>query len=134
ALDDAGQTKHFQCVYHAWTYDLEGTLVGVAFERGAHGRGGMPADFCKAEHGPRKLRTTTLCGLVFVTLSPETPPIEDALGEDVRGRIARVLRRPVRVLGRFTQALPNNWKLYLENVKDTYHASLLHNFFTTLRL
>jgi len=22
--------------------------------------------------------------------------------------------------------LPNNWKLYVENVKDTYHASLLH--------
>jgi anthranilate 1,2-dioxygenase large subunit len=25
----------------------------------------------------------------------------------------------------------NNWKLYVENVKDSYHASLLHLFFTT---
>ena len=38
------------------------------------------------------------------------------------------------MLGRFTQVLPNNWKLYVENVKDTYHASLLHLFFTTFRI
>ena len=38
------------------------------------------------------------------------------------------------VTGRFTQTLNNNWKLYFENVKDTYHASLLHTFFTTFRL
>src|SRR5258706_14783665 len=30
--------------------------------------------------------------------------------------------------------LPSNWKLYMENVKATYHASLLHTFFTTFRL
>jgi phenylpropionate dioxygenase-like ring-hydroxylating dioxygenase large terminal subunit len=30
--------------------------------------------------------------------------------------------------------LPSNWKLYFENVKDTYHASLLHLFFSTFRL
>jgi anthranilate 1,2-dioxygenase large subunit len=38
------------------------------------------------------------------------------------------------VLGRVTQALPNNWKLYMENVKDSYHASILHLFFTTFEL
>jgi phenylpropionate dioxygenase-like ring-hydroxylating dioxygenase large terminal subunit len=134
ALDDAGTAKRFQCVYHAWTYDLEGNLVGVAFEKGSHGRGGMPPGFCKAEHGPRKLRTATVCGLVFASLSEDTPAIDEYIGEDVRGRIARVLRGPVQVLGRFTQALPNNWKLYLENVKDTYHASLLHTFFATFRV
>lgn len=135
ALDDSGTARRvFQCVYHAWSYDLAGNLVGIAFEKGSHGRGGMPASFCKGEHGPRKLRTATLCGLVFATLSPETPPLEEYLGDEVRGRIARVLRRPVRVLGRFIQALPNNWKLYVENVKDTYHASLLHTFFGTFRI
>jgi anthranilate 1,2-dioxygenase large subunit/terephthalate 1,2-dioxygenase oxygenase component alpha subunit len=45
-----------------------------------------------------------------------------------------VLHKPVVVTGRFTQMLPNNWKLYYENVKDTYHASLLHTFFTTFRI
>ena len=42
-------------------------------------------------------------------------------------------RKPV-VLGRYTQVLPNNWKLYVENVKDSYHASILHLFFTTFEL
>ena len=133
-VDGCGKRETLQCPYHAWTYDLEGNLVGIAFERGSHGRGGMPPEFCKADHGPRKLRVATFHGLVFASLSPDTPPLEDYLGEAVRGRIARVLRRPVQVLGRFTQALPNNWKLYIENVKDTYHASLLHAFFTTFRV
>jgi anthranilate 1,2-dioxygenase large subunit/terephthalate 1,2-dioxygenase oxygenase component alpha subunit len=134
ALDDAGTAKHFQCVYHAWTYDLRGNLIGVAFERGASGAGGMPPSFCKSEHGPRKLRTAVLCGLVFASLSDQAPPIEVYVGEEILGRIRRVLRKPMRVLGRFVQVLPNNWKLYVENVKDTYHASLLHAFFGTFRI
>ncbi len=135
ALDDSGSAKHFQCIYHAWTYNLTGDLIGIAFEKGSNGRGGMPAGFCKEEHGPRKLRTTTLHGLVFATLSDETPTIEEYLGEQILARIRRVLgKKPVRVLGRSVQVLPNNWKLYAENVKDTYHASLLHAFFGTFRI
>jgi phenylpropionate dioxygenase-like ring-hydroxylating dioxygenase large terminal subunit len=135
ALDDAGSAGgHFQCVYHAWTYDLTGRLVGIAFEKGSNGRGGMPASFCKADHGPRRLRTTGLAGLVFGTLSAETPPIEEYLGPEVLGRLRRVLRKEITVMGRYVQALPNNWKLYVENVKDTYHASLLHAFFGTFRI
>jgi anthranilate 1,2-dioxygenase large subunit/terephthalate 1,2-dioxygenase oxygenase component alpha subunit len=38
------------------------------------------------------------------------------------------------VIGRFKQSIPNNWKLYMENVKDSYHASLLHVFFTTFNI
>jgi anthranilate 1,2-dioxygenase large subunit len=62
-------------------------------------------------------------------------PIEEYLGEPIMAHIARVLagRTPV-VLGRYTQALPNNWKLYMENVKDSYHASILHLFFTTFEI
>ena len=134
ALDDAGSAKHFQCIYHAWTYDLCGNLTGIAFEKGSNGRGGMPAEFSKKEHGPRKLRTATLNGLVFATLSAETPPLAAYLGDEILGRITRVLHKPLRVLGRFVQVLPNNWKLYVENVKDTYHASLLHAFFGTFRI
>jgi len=40
----------------------------------------------------------------------------------------------VKILGGYTQVLQSNWKLYFENVKDTYHASLLHLFFSTFRL
>ena len=45
-----------------------------------------------------------------------------------------MLRGKPKILGTTSQILHNNWKLYVENVKDTYHASLLHTFFTTFRL
>ena len=134
ALENGGNVKSFQCVYHAWTYDRKGNLKGVAFQNGAGGKGGMAKSFCMEQHNPRKVRTTVLCGLVFGTLSDAAPPIEDYLGEEILGRLKRVLGKPIEVLGRFTQALPNNWKLYAENVKDTYHASLLHSFFATFRV
>jgi len=126
-----GSAASHTCVYHAWRYDHSGNLLSVAFERGVNGRGGMPKDFCREAHAPRKLRTASFCGLVFGTLSPDAPPIELYLGQEVAGRMRRVLGRPLSILGRFTQSLPNNWKLYAENVRDTYHASLLHTFFTT---
>ena len=135
AFDDGGNVgNQFRCVYHSWSYDLAGNLRGIAFERGINGVGGMPKDFCRDDFSPRKLRTTTLCGLVFATLSPDTPPIEEYIGAEVLPRLKRVLNRPIRVMGRFVQPLPNNWKLYVENVKDTYHASILHTFLTTFRI
>jgi anthranilate 1,2-dioxygenase large subunit/terephthalate 1,2-dioxygenase oxygenase component alpha subunit len=94
----------------------------------------MDKSFAMEAHGPRKLRTASVCGLVFGTLSTDTPPLEAYLGEEILGRMRRVLKKPVAILGKFTQALPNNWKLYIENVKDTYHASLLHTFFATFRI
>lgn len=133
-LEDQGNVKDFQCVYHAWRYDLRGNLTSIAFRRGVNGQGGMPEDFRLEDHRPREVRVTTLCGLVFGTLSDQAPPIEDYIGPEITARIRRVMRAPVEVLGRFTQPLPNNWKLYMENVRDTYHASLLHLFFTTFRI
>ena len=135
-LDEKGKgNKDFSCVYHAWTYDLEGTLTGVAFQKGVKGKGGMAPDFKLSDHGPRKLRVATMHGLVFGTFAHDGPSLEDYLGDEISSRIARVLegRKPV-VLARYTQALPNNWKLYVENVKDSYHASILHLFFTTFEL
>jgi anthranilate 1,2-dioxygenase large subunit len=135
ALETRGNTKDFSCVYHAWTYDRQGNLKGVAFKDGIKGKGGMPASFCMERHNPRKLRLAEAFGIVFGSFSNDVPPLEEHLGEEIYSRIGRVMkgRTPV-VLGRYTQALPNNWKLYMENVKDSYHASILHLFFTTFEL
>jgi len=76
ALEKSGKDANFQCVYHAWSYNRQGDLTGVAFAKGVKGQGGMPASFCKEEHGPRKLRVSVFCGLVFGTFSEETPDIE----------------------------------------------------------
>src|SRR5262245_47739221 len=134
-LEQRGSAKDFSCVYHAWTYDRQGNLIGVAFKDGINGKGGMPPSFCMQDHGPRKLRVAELHGLVYGSFSETVPPFEEYLGEEIVLRIERVLagRKPV-VVGRYTQALPNNLKLYMENVKDSYHASILHLFFTTFEL
>jgi phenylpropionate dioxygenase-like ring-hydroxylating dioxygenase large terminal subunit len=134
-LDDGGNAKEFQCVYHAWRYDLRGNLRSIAFQRGVNGKGGMPANFRMEEHGPRKLRTTVLFGIVFGTFSDATPDIETFVGTEVVDRLRIVASgRRLEIIGRFTEVLPNNWKLYAENVRDTYHASLLHLFFATFKL
>jgi anthranilate 1,2-dioxygenase large subunit len=135
-LDKHGHRENdFTCAYHGWTYDKKGNLTGIAFKNGVKGQGGMPDAFRMEEHGPRKLKVAVLHGLIFGSFSNAVPPLENYLGSEICSRIKRVLggRVPV-VLGRFTQVLPNNWKLYIENVKDSYHASILHLFFTTFQL
>ena len=122
------------CVYHSWRYDLAGNLQSVAFRRGVAGLGGMPDSFNLEEHGLKQLRTDQFAGLVFGTLSPEAPPLADYIGNLIGSRLGRVMRGKPKILGTTSQILHNNWKLYVENVKDTYHASLLHSFFTTFRV
>jgi len=133
-LKSRGNSKEIACVYHNWTYDLAGNLTAVAFRRGIRGKGGMPADAHPESQAPRQLRVASYHGLVFGTLSEKTPPIDAYLGPEIAARVRRVMKAPVRILGGYSQMLPNNWKLYLDNVKDTYHASLLHLFFTTFRI
>ena len=129
-----GKAERFACVYHNWTYDHAGNLTNVAFRRGIGGKGGMPADATPESNAPRKLRVASLDGLVFGTLSPEVASLEDYIGPAVLPRLQRVLQKPLKVLGAYTQVLPCNWKLYMDNTKDSYHASLLHLFFTRFRL
>jgi anthranilate 1,2-dioxygenase large subunit/terephthalate 1,2-dioxygenase oxygenase component alpha subunit len=133
-LKERGEAREIVCVYHNWTYDLSGKLTGVAFRRGIAGKGGMPSDCKPEEHAPRGLRIALFAGLVFGTLGRNTPPLEEYLGPDHVARIRRVMRAPARLIGGYSQIIPSNWKLYIENVKDSYHASLLHMFFTTFRL
>lgn len=133
-FEQRGNAKEISCIYHGWTYDLSGRLTGVAFEHGVKRQGGMPPEFHKEEHHLARLKVAELAGLVFGTFRDDAPELEDYLGPAVVGGIRRVLNRPVHILGRSTQVLPNNWKLYFENVKDNYHASILHLFLTTFRI
>jgi len=69
-----------------------------------------------------------------LTLSQEVSSLESYISPEILPRIRRVMIKPLKLLGAYTQVLPNNWKLYMDNVKDTYHASLLHLFFTRFRI
>ena len=42
--------------------------------------------------------------------------------------------KPISILGYQRQRIYGNWKFYLENLRDTYHASLLHEFLVTFGL
>ena len=121
-------------MYHAWSYSLKGELKSVAFQRGLKRQGGMPKEFDKSQHNLRRLRVVEFSGLIFGSFSEDAPDIEDYLGPEIAQRIRRVLNRPIRILGQNVQVLNNNWKLYIENAKDSYHASILHTFFTTFEI
>lgn len=126
-----GNVRDFTCVYHNWTYDLAGNLTGVAFKRGVRGQGGLDPEFDQAEHGLERLRVDTYGGLVFGTFDREIPAFSAYIGDELAANIDRVFPRPLKVLGYHSQILPNNWKLYAENNRDSYHASLLHVFHNT---
>jgi phenylpropionate dioxygenase-like ring-hydroxylating dioxygenase large terminal subunit len=126
-----GNVRELTCVYHNWVYDLTGKLTGVAFKRGVGGKGGLSEDFDPASHGLRRLRVESYRGIVFGTFSGETPSFTDYIGAELARCIDRVMVKPLKVLGYHSQILPNNWKLYAENTKDSYHASLLHVFHNT---
>jgi hypothetical protein len=128
-----GSAKKLYCVYHAWSYKLNGELSHAAFQNGLRGEGGLPPDFDKAQHGLKQLRVQEFCGLVFATFSLEVEDLEAWLGDVAQG-IRRVCHKPLKVLGYDTQRIHANWKAYHENPRDSYHANILHTFYGTFGL
>ncbi|MGE3246460.1 MAG: Rieske 2Fe-2S domain-containing protein, partial [Beijerinckiaceae bacterium] len=131
---ERGNAPELTCLYHAWTYDLKGQLTGVAFRNGVKGKGGMPKDFDVKQHRLERLRVETFAGLVFATFSDKTPDVATYLGPDMAKFMRRNFDRPLKILGVQSQIIHNNWKLYAENIRDSYHATLLHTFYTTFKV
>jgi salicylate 5-hydroxylase large subunit len=130
-----GHTVEFMCPYHQWTYDLRGHLVGVPFRRGLRKQGGMPADFALEGHGLQQLQVVERHGVVFATFASAPPPFDEYLGTTMLAYFDRVFDgRGLRLLGYMRQRIDSNWKLMFENIKDPYHASLLHVFLVTFGL
>jgi salicylate 5-hydroxylase large subunit len=130
-----GNAPEFMCPYHQWTYDLKGNLVGLPFRRGLRQQGGMPPEFSLDEHSLQTLRVTERHGVVFASFGEQLPSFEDYLGPSMLAYFDRVFDgRPLRVLGYMRQLIRSNWKLMFENIKDPYHASLLHVFLVTFGL
>src|SRR5258706_9626775 len=132
--EQRGNKPFLTCPYHNWIYDHDGRLTSVAFERGLKDAVGMPQDFDKAQHRLPKLRVEALSGLLFATFSDAAPSLEDYLGPEMVGLTRRTVGKKMTILGRYSQMMDNNWKLYAENTRDTYHPSLLHAFFATFKL
>jgi apoptosis-inducing factor 3 len=130
-----GQTKEFVCPYHQWSYDLKGNLAGIPFRRGVNGKGGMPSDFKSADHGPRRLKVTTHRGVVFASYAEDIEDLTDYFGPEILKEFEATFDgRKLKLLGHYRHSLPGNWKLYHENLRDPYHATLLHTFLVTFGL
>jgi anthranilate 1,2-dioxygenase large subunit len=129
-----GNAANHICIYHQWCYGLDGRLTAVPFRRGIRGKGGLDPSFDMGAHGLRPLLVGNVNGALFGTLSADAEPLEDYLGPPILAQLRRLLDRPVKVLGYNRQRIRGNWKLYAENTRDNYHASLLHEFLVTFGL
>ena len=130
-----GNAKELVCPYHQWTYSLDGTLIAVPFRRGLKKEGGMPASFRLEEHGLRQLKVATRGGVVFASFAAEIEPFEDYLGKEMLSDFDAVFDgRKLQLLGYYRHTQPANWKLYHENLRDPYHATLLHAYLVTFGL
>lgn len=127
-----GKTESMTCPYHQWNYALDGRLQGVPLRRGAAGKGGMPSDFDPARHGLSRLRVHLESGSVWASFDHEGPSFAEYCGAELYGYLQRIFPgRPLSLLRYSRQLIQSNWKLYLENLKDPYHATLLHAFYIT---
>ena len=132
---DGNVGEALMCPYHQWTYSLEGDLTGVPFRRGFKGQGGFPKDFDLSKHGLPKLKVEVVNGVVFASFDHTMKPVADELGPDNLKYFTRVFDgRRLRVIGYQRQIIDSNWKLQMENLKDPYHAGILHLFLISFGL
>ncbi len=122
---DSGNTRHFVCPYHGWTYDRSGKLLSTTFDKL------LPQDFDFAAHGlPRVPRVESYKGLVFGSWNEDVEPLADYLGE-IRWYIDPFLGRSPA--GMEVLAPPHrwrtkaNWKVGALNfVGDSQHILTTH--------
>ncbi len=119
-----GNRKALQCPYHAWTYDLDGTLRKAP-------RSEREPDFDKESFSMLPVATEAWGPLVFVNPDPEIGPLADALGP-LPGYIAEsgldVDRLRFRV--RNDWEIECDWKVAIENYLECYHCSVAHPGFS----
>ena len=117
--------KAIRCRYHGWTYDVtDGRLLGVP----EHRLYGDRLD--KANLGLIGARVEELCGLLFVNLDPDAPPLAEATA----GLAERLEPYAIPELERFDSSKgggrestqPANWKIVVENYLEGYHVPIAH--------
>lgn len=88
-----GNSTRFTCPYHAWTYDLDGRLLGAPFTDDIE-------NFDRALFGLKPVNLDSWGGFVFINLDPAARPLADALG---------VFARSSRRTGRKTAVSPSRF-------------------------
>lgn len=123
-VEGAGCRETLQCPYHAWTYDLDGTLRRAPRsdrEPGFDASGLSLAPVSVGTWGP----------FVFVNPDPQAAPLEEALGglpEIIAGSGLDV--DAVRFHSHHEWPIEANWKVVMENFLECYHCPTAHPGFS----
>ena len=122
----AGQLKgSIQCRYHAWTYGLDGRLIGAANVL-AH------EQFDRSAYGLMPVALEIWEGFIWLNLADASPPVTDQLNLVIVQRFgsyapfARYGVGELRIGKTITYNLRANWKLVLENFMECYHCAPMH--------
>ncbi len=111
----AGRAKVFQCPYHAWTYGLDGRLVGAPH---------MGRDFDANSAGLVPVRIEALNGFFYLSLAADGPPLAE-VAADLPDLSRFTLGRLVRG-DRHEYEAQANWKILCENYNECYHCAVVH--------
>lgn len=113
-----GNRKSLQCLYHAWTYGLDGELLHTPEFEGV-------ANFAKADYGLRPVRVDTWGPFLFVNLSDGGPSLAEVLGQ-IPAETAHMPLAQMRFYKRVDYTIACNWKVYVDNYLEGYHIPAAH--------
>ena len=119
-----GNATLMQCGYHAWTYDLSGTLKRVP-------RMAAKPEFKLEDYPLLPIRAEALGPFVFANLDAEAPSTETCYGP-LRDIIAKsgVTLDTIQLHTRHDWRAHANWKTVLENYLECYHCLVAHPGFS----
>ena len=107
-----------QCPYHAWTYDLDGRLIGAPhMEEVPH--------FRKADYPLHRVHAEVWDGHIFINLDPAARPLREQLA-DLPSRFAAWRMQDLRLGHRIVYDVKANWKLIIQNYNECLHCPNLH--------
>jgi phenylpropionate dioxygenase-like ring-hydroxylating dioxygenase large terminal subunit len=107
-----------QCPYHAWTYALDGRLIGCPSADAIDG-------FKKSDYPLHAVATHVWEGFLFINLSRHPEPFEDAYAP-MLGRFSSFNLPNLKVAGQIDYDVRANWKLIVENYQECYHCAPIH--------
>ena len=116
--EPTGHSSTIQCPYHAWTYGLDGRLVGAPHMDKVQG-------FDKAEHSLHAIKLALWEGFIFVNLADEPTPLEEVFAP-LAGKFSHWNLPKLRSAKRIEYDVRANWKLIFENYSECYHCPGVH--------
>lgn len=117
-LEGCGHVRAIVCPYHAWTYNLDGTLRGAPFMAQTTG-------FCKSDYRLPAIRCEEWLGWVYVTLDSAAAPVSQRLAS-LAAMIAPYAMEGYVECFRETHVWNTNWKVLAENFMESYHLPVCH--------